>query len=514
MFFCRDKTLSPAASQPRWSTLPQTLPTTPNHRPLSLYVGIITANPPVLSPLLGDLGTLATYSQIKRLRVVVLDNSSPSETLAATVRAARAMPLDIVVVTVEQQRLDALRGGFGATLRERPPGQAGIATARTMLQRYLGAMMKPDSDAFGWVLDDDMRIDDRARWYLSWLPAFREDGVDVLIGACEGVSPNPPLHGVQCRLFDLLHNLTWLQGLPDSFALPDRSPENAALRARFPDYYYDLSWKHTEHLSMPYWLEPAVEGESVSAAYARLVEGSHGILRGAPLTRPLMATMPPNPLSAARHSVNRGGHTFVLNHLALTTTPNPVLRLGASEARRSDMFWAIINRHYRRMTIKAVAFPVVHIGLASRVLGLDIEKVQAEIMGAAVYSALLKFLGERPHHALEFSAAEVQAIRAMVLRYRDKRLDALQNSMYRIVELRDSLRQVARGEELTRLFSQLDLWFTPEIFNRIRVGVLSSQADDLEAFVGSLQAIADDYAAATPLNIDALQAQLRDGAAI
>ncbi|MFO0833308.1 MAG: hypothetical protein U0637_15865 [Phycisphaerales bacterium] len=513
MSFVHDNTLGWIAGQKGWPTRTQALPSAPDHRPLSLYIGIITANPPVLSPLLRDLGKLATYSRIKRLAVVVLDNACPGESLASTVAAAKALPLEIAVVTVAQQSLDASRGAFGARLRERRQGQLSIATARTMLQRYLGEMMKPDTDAFGWLLDDDMRVDDRARWYLSWLPAFRENGIDVLIGACEGVSPNPPLHGVQCRLFDLLHNMTWLQNLPVSALLPDRSPDNAALRARFPDYYYDLSRKHSEHLSLPFWVEPASEGEPVSAAYTRLITEAHDILRGAPLTRPLIASIPTNPLEAAIDSVNRGGHTFVLNHRALTMTPNAALRLGTREMRRSDMLWAIINRHYRRMKIKAVAFPVVHVGLANNAAALDIEKVQAELMGAAVYAALVEFLREKPHHALEFSAAEIQEVSMMTLRHRDQRLEDLRISLTRIVELRESLRQIARGNELDCLLADLDAVFTSETFSQICCGVLSSQADDVGLLVSSLRTITDDYASATPLDIGSLRSHLVSGAA-
>ncbi len=176
------------------------------------------------------------------------------------------------------------------------------------------------------------------------------------------------------------------------------------------------------------------------------------------------------------------------------------------------MLWAIINRHYRRMKIKAVAFPVVHVGLASSAAALDIEKVQAELMGAAVYAALVDFLRERPHHALDFSAAETQEISVMTLRHRDQRLEDLRNSLNRIVDLRESLRQVARGNELSRLLADLDTWFTSETFNQICLGVLSSQADDVGALVGSLQTITDDYASATPLDITFLQAHLRIGA--
>jgi len=99
----------------------------------------------------------------------------------------------------------------------------------------------------------------------------------------------------------------------------------------------------------------------------------------------------------------------------------------------------------------------------------------------------------------------------MALRHRDQRLDGLRNSLNRIVELRESLRQVACSGELNRLFADLDVWFTSETFNRICAGALSTQAEDVEAFVGSLRTIADDYATATPLDIDALQVQLRFG---
>ncbi|MGQ0628457.1 MAG: hypothetical protein ACT4PL_10215 [Phycisphaerales bacterium] len=508
-----DNELGTLASRTVWWPQPQAPPSAPAHRPLSLCVGIITTTPKVLFPLLCDLGRLATYEHIKRLVVLVLDNASPGDSLAVVVGAARALPLQIAVVSVAQQRMDASHGAFGTRLHERPKGRMGIATARTMLQRYLGEVMKADSDAFGWVLDDDMRVDARARWYLSWLPAFREDGLDVLIGACEGVSPNPPLHGVQCRLVDLFHNMLWLQGLPTSAMLPDRSAENAALRARFPDYYYDLSRKHSEHLSQPFWIEPVSEGESVPSAYARLIEGAHGILRGEPLTRPVIAPMPQHPLTAARDSVNRGGHTFVLTHRALTMTPNTAVRLGARETRRSDMLWAIVNRQYRRMKIRAVAFPVVHVGLASDAPVLDIEKVQDEVLGAAVYAALAEFLRERPWHTLAFSSAETQEVVALMRRHRDRRLEDLQSSLCRVGDLRDSLRRVARGDELSRLIAALDTWFTSEILEEIRVGVLSSQTADIEVFLESLQAIADDYASATPVDITPLHAQLAAGAA-
>lgn len=177
------------------------------------------------------------------------------------------------------------------------------------------------------------------------------------------------------------------------------------------------------------------------------------------------------------------------------------------------MLWAIINRHYRRMKIKAVAFPVAHVGLASSDEALNIKKVHAELIGAAMYAALVEFLRERPHHTLAFSVGELREIRMMTLRHRDQRLDDLRNSLNRIVELRESLRQVARGGELSRLLADLDAWFTPETFNQISSGVLSLQGNDVEALVASLRGVADDYASAAALDIGTLHAHMASGAA-
>ncbi|PIE65599.1 MAG: hypothetical protein CSA24_02455, partial [Deltaproteobacteria bacterium] len=223
----------------------------PPHPPLRLYVGVITSDPTVLRPLLGGLASLGSSGSLRGLAALVLDNGSPPQELDAVVRGARREGLDVAVIDETRQRLDATAGGFGDALRDRPQGQVGIAMARTMLQRYLGAVLAADTGSFGWVLDDDMRVDARAEAYLPWLPAFRERGIDVLIGAYEGSSPNPPLNGLRVHLVDLLHNLHWLRNLPEGMVLPDRTAENDGLRARFPDYYYDLSRKHTGHLEMP-----------------------------------------------------------------------------------------------------------------------------------------------------------------------------------------------------------------------------------------------------------------------
>jgi len=487
---------------------PGTTHDAPPHGRFALYVGVITSDPAMLRPLLADLAALRSVSCIARLVALVLENGGPAQELRRAVHEFRCAGLEVALVSEQQQRQDAATGAFGGPYRGRPPGQVGIAQARTMLQRYLGALMRTDDTSFAWILDDDMRVDGRARTYLPWLPAFRERGVHALIGQYEGSSPNPPINGMRVALVDLLHNLAWLQTLDPTVPLPDRSAENRALRAKYPDYYYDLSRKHTGHLEMPHWIELAFEGETVDRAHARLRAGAVGILSGAPLTRPLVAYMPQAPLAAAEDSVNRGGCTFVLDPRALTQTPNITVRLGDREARRSDMMWAIINRYSRGLTIQRVGFPILHLGRVTPTPELNIEKVTEELVGAGFYAALTDFLRDEPHHKLDFSRADCARVCSLVEEHLTRRLLALELGFHRIRGLNASLRRLCKDGAMEELTGYLDIWFTPQVFTAIATETHSPGPRAFTEFLSSLRHTADEYASAT-VDIAFIQDQLR-----
>ncbi len=482
----------------------------PEHPPLRLYVGVITSDPTMLAPLLSGLLSIQASESVQTLGVLILDNGSSSNELDAVVHRNRNRCLKIAVIDEAQQHQDIAAGCFGSALRSRPQGQVGIAMARTMLQRYLGAVLAADTDSFGWVLDDDMRVDDRAHAYLRWLPAFRDQGVDAIIGACEGSSPNPPLNGLRVQLVDLLHNLHWLRRMPDDMLLPNRASENAELRACYPDYYYDLSRKHTGHLETPHWLEPVTHGETVGEAYRRLLNGAIGLLNGDPLTRPIIVTPSPDPLNAAKDSVNRGGCTFILNHRTLSATPNLITNIDGREARRSDMVWAIINRYYRHMSIKAVAFPIHHVGRINAAPSLNTEKVRGELIGSTLYAGLTEFLRARPNHDLAFSPEESDEVCNLAELHLARRWRQLEQSFHRIAGLREALCAVASPGELQGLLECLKAWFTPKNFDQLRAGMKVHDRKEVRRFLTSLQQAADDYAATT-VNIDFIETQLWGG---
>ena len=458
--------------------------------PFSLNIGVITSEPGTLWPLLQSISV-----QSIRTRVLVLDNGCPSIELDEMMKKATKIDLEVNVIGQQQQQVDARRGLFGQPYKQRPLGQVGIAQARTMIQRYLGRELARDTDSVGWLMDDDMRIDKRAKSFISWLPILRESGVDVVLGAYEGSSPNPPLNGLRVQLVDLVHNLNWLNGLEPDELLPDRSNENKLARLDCPDYYYDLSRKHTSHLEKPHWVEEIVEHETVMKARNRLLEGANSLILGHPITRPLVATTPINPLNEIKDSVNRGGCTFILNHATLAMTPNSIFHIDGREARRSDMMWAIVNRYFRGFVVKAAGFPVDHIARYSLKAELNISKVKAELVGSAMYAGLMSFLVNNPSHTLAFSKKDISDLQYIVEQNLSDRMIQLEMSFYRIRGLHRTLNENFNEPLMQPLMNQLENLFSDQMWSDLHKAVMSHRTFETVEFLTTIRNVAEDYAA-------------------
>ena len=178
-----------------------------------------------------------------------------------------------------------------------------------------------------------------------------------------------------------------------------------------------------------------------------------------------------------------------------------MITMQGQEARRSDMVWAIVNQHYRRLTIKTVAFPVRHASRTIATPSLDIDKIRAEIMGSTLYAGLTEFLQTRPHHELAFTDREIDIICQLANRNLAHRWRMLRLNLYRIAGLRDAIRRIVEVNELQDLLGYLDEWITPELFDRISSGAVTHKRQELQSFLGSLRYVADEYKQGN-INID------------
>ncbi|MCK8045324.1 glycosyltransferase [Shewanella sp. 1CM18E] len=448
-----------------------------------LIIGVITSDPYKLLPLLCSISDLVPCGFITRIKTIVLCNDCSANSLEKVLVNSPRPTGNVQIISEEQQVIDAESGLFGACFTNRPNRQIGIAHARSMLQKYVGLECAANPNTIAWILDDDMRLDGRAQQYLGWLPKLKEEGVDIAIGQYEGSSPNPPLNGLRGQLVDLLHNLRWLDKLPIHAEIPDRSAENTKLRNKYPDYYYDLSRKHSAHLEVPFWLEPAYKGESVKEARTRLCTYAPLLLTGFPLTRSIVPVCSEQALVQAKDTVNRGGNTFVLNPKALTSTPNLIPEINEREARRSDMVWAVINKYHHGLNIKAVPFPVQHSGRVSNRQVLNIDKVQDEIMGSALYAGLLEFLATNEQHNLVFTTDEKSIVWKATQNARNTRLARLKLSFHRINGIAQAL---SKYPELSELCKNLTCSFSPSNFAKLEVQVNQMNKQHIHEFLNKI----------------------------
>jgi len=445
--------------------MPLTLsPPLQTQTPYKLFIGVISGDAIKILPLLNSIAEFTKCSFLSNVSTLILCNGCTESSIQDTLRnSIRPLP-HVQIISEAKQTEDAENGLFGIDLEKRPYGRVGIAHARSMLQKYVGLKCEEVTDSFAWILDDDMRLDVRAESYLAWLPTFKDAGIDVLVGQYEGSSPNPPLNGLRGQLLDLLNNLKWIDNLPNHIELPDRSKENKKLRELYPDYYYDLSRKHTAHVEAPFWLEPIYCSETVAEARARLFINAPLLITGYPLTRGIQPTCPSDPIFTARDTVNRGGNTFILKSHALTKTPNLSPKINDRETRRSDMVWSIINKYHYGLKIKSVPFPILHTGRVQNTKTLNLDKVADEIMGSSLYAGLQDFLSKNEDHNLEFDANESSQIWLLTKTAITIRLSRLRQSFYRINGLANAL---SNYPELTELCSYLTKSFCPTTANKL-----------------------------------------------
>jgi glycosyltransferase involved in cell wall biosynthesis len=456
----------------------------------SLIVGTISTEPETVFNLLKSFQSNQIDADF-----LLLDNGSPVEKINTLKQRCKDNEINLVIIPVERQKIDAADGWFGDSYIHRPTHQVGIAQARTMLQRYLGLAMNERKNAIGWILDDDMALDFRAKTYISWLPILRNEGIDVLFGAYEGSSPNPPMNGFRVQLVDLVHNLDWLTKIDSTQLMPSRVDENYKKRRFSPDYYYDLSRKHTNHLEDPHWLEPVTTNETIEDALIRLLQGANHLSSGHPTTRKLEVNISTDPIQDYRDSVNRGGITFILNSDALNLTPNLTLNVAGMEARRSDMIWAILNKNYRGLVTTSIAFPVQHISRPSTKTDMNGPKLVAEFIGSSLYSALTDFLSDKENHNLTFSRHDLIEIESLIHQNLEKRLIRMDMNMHRIDGIAlNLLTRFPNFSGLDSLRLQLRSKLNLKEWKKVRMLIKQYSITDCLIFLSELHNIADNYA--------------------
>ena len=437
--------------------------------------------------LLADLRLHAGNPGLSGLDVLVLENGGgrkANDSLRAAVAHERARGLPIHLVDRTRHLEDAARelvlDGHASRGRKLP-----IAHARTVLQTYLYAFAKGRPDAVVWIVDDDMRLDplvagkdgrlqrrplDLALMLQELRKLHASGAVDIAIGAYTGAPPLPFAATVRVQLVDLVTTLQWLAAQDPRAVLPDRSGENAALRSRRRDYYYDLSRNETDRLETPFWITPSFPGERVGEAFVRVAGVAERILAGEQVFRPL--AIEHEPLESAGDGLQRGGNTFVFDIETLRLAPNPSPTIDGRPSRRSDMLWTLLQRRYFGRQVKAVPIALYHDRSRVAAGTLDVERIVDDIRGYGMFSALQDvprtFTGT-DDQGIALVEGATEGIAGRAHKYLEERLAAFRLSFHRVRGL---------TYVLCRLMDDTEFWWTDDAW-RTPVG-------QLRAFAGHL----------------------------
>ena len=233
-----------------------------------------------------------------------------------------------------------------------------------------------------WFLDEDMEVDQRVNDYLPNLHKYKKK-YDVLVGSIEGDSPNASFSGINIQLLDLVYNLKYLDSLNDDDIFPNNERHNQHLREQYPDYYYDLSSKHSGHLQENFYIQRIHDKERVFEVKARIYSKLDHIISGQNIFRPIVQ----EETTHFNDTLLRSGNTFILN-LSTLKIENPSIIIDNYTIRRSDMLWALINKIFLRKKIVKTNFVVLHNRVLNIKKELNIQKTIEENNGSVVFNAL------------------------------------------------------------------------------------------------------------------------------
>jgi len=464
--------------------------------PLHLIVGLISDSGRCgpLNDLLTDLAELQDDAGLSGLDVLVLENGSatPGETSILDVTAYwQEQGLRVHLISCVERDIASQVGELPIIAA---PGQRwAISQARTALQTYLYYFAIKRPGAVVWIVDDDMRLDplidasdrkQRTRLPLvTRLAQLKTQGVDIAIGPYTGAPPLPVLSTVRVQMVDLLATLRWIECLEQTQPLPDRSAENLCLRKGHRDYYYDLSHVETDRLEAAFLLEPATKGETVAHALSRLTGQLGRLLCGEQIFRPLSVTAAEVNAFAPKESLHRGGNTFVFDIEALVDAPNAVPDIDGRPTRRSDMMWALLQRHHFKRRVVSVPLPTYHAREALKTSPEEDERCLADdIRGFAMFTAMRDYLVERDID-----------LGTRAEKYREERLAAFRLAVYRIRGLARELQVLAErpafAEHTRALHSFADevlSRFDLQLLDRVVTNVRKFHAAQAQSFLAEL----------------------------
>ena len=265
-----------------------------------------------------------------------------------------------------------------------------IPLGRTILHHHLFTETIEMQCPVYWIIDDDISFsaitrEDEAGKPVNLFEIINEhyQSVDAIIGSISSDPPVPTLCCMRGQLVDFLHSHKAGNSLNSDFL-------NLRLK---PDYYYDLSDVHSDHLETPIYHTATGEKE------LELIFSGKSLSRQA-LQRELK--------SEAKTVTKRGANTLVFKRELLQYYPVINLEVNKRFARRGDLLWSLLNQVVSDKKILEHTFSLDHNRpITEFILKKELDKAAYDIIGYAFNKGILAVINEikaqtNPHRPKDF----------------------------------------------------------------------------------------------------------------
>jgi glycosyltransferase involved in cell wall biosynthesis len=328
-------------------------------------IGFISADDKIASSLVSQI----IQYQVPVDYIVIIDNTPKIENLDNTTKLLNQSQIPYKVFVYEEWST-FLKNGFYGEYFEKYDDINSIPLGRTILHRHLYDESIKFENPVYWIIDDDIDFKaisiDETRFQLFDLINENINRTDAIIGGISNDPPIPALSTIRTQLVDFFH----------SYETPVN--EGCFSINQKPDYYYDLSDLHSDHLETPI---PKSEIDE---------RDLHLIFSGKAVSRPALQ----RELKSEHKTITRrGANTIVLNREVLRLYPVINLEVNHKFARRGDLTWALFNQVLSNKKFIEHTFCINHNRPISKFdLEKELDKSAYDIIGYAFNKSVFKVI--------------------------------------------------------------------------------------------------------------------------
>jgi 2-polyprenyl-3-methyl-5-hydroxy-6-metoxy-1,4-benzoquinol methylase/GT2 family glycosyltransferase len=502
--------------------------------PVDLIVGFTSSNIESTKLLLEDLSQIFEVFSGKK-KLVFCDNTEDPTELEQISRILSSK-LEVKIIGKELVDKDATAGNFGKYYQQ-ISRRKGIAFGRTVLHHYLYLESLELSNPVVWILDDDIRLDKislndmelQPEEFSQYVSSVRSDGRSIAVGKISGDAPLPSASMVRTELLDFLFNLRALTNPSNNqLAIQEQKRDNETIAKKYPDYYYDLTLRHSQHLEVPIWFGSDPNITRIHKL-SSMLENFPSVLSGVNPFRPIVSSIDQE-MTETGIPV-RGGNALVFDMECLRTFPNIAPITDGIHFRRGDTIWALMNQEIGGRKVSSRRKKVISVPLFVRQdrsnsvrSNLSLQTAFDDIYGASLVRALKEHLSNKKekigpdasaHELLHFSDDEINLILSDFESKVKFRFDMMQMNSWRIRGLVDSIRKLmeeiksshAKEGEVLQNYSSIVDGVLVKIENEFSLsnvvkcmGSLERAKNELRGFLENLETYCVSYREKLPVH--------------